>query len=133
MENKTLGKVILSLRKEKNMTQQELAEKLNITDKAISKWERDLSYPDIDSLPKIAEIFDISIDELLKVKITKPEEENIFEKNRDLINLILKAVSLAMGVAVVVLSILKSIDPSSGLTLLAIAVTCIGILLLREN
>lgn len=133
MENKTLGKIILSLRKEKNMTQQELAEKLNITDKAISKWERDLSYPDIDSLPRIAEIFDISIDELLKVKITKPEEENIFEKNRDLINLILKAVSLAMGVAVVVLSTLKSIDPSSGLVLLAIAVTCIGILLLRDN
>ena len=45
-----LGTKIAKLRKEQNMTQQELANKLNITDKAVSKWERGLSYPDITSI-----------------------------------------------------------------------------------
>lgn len=40
MDNIKFGKLILKLRKEKNMTQKELAEKLNVTDKAVSKWER---------------------------------------------------------------------------------------------
>lgn len=75
MKKQTLGMMISSLRKEKGMTQLELAEKMGVTDKAVSKWERDLSLPDINSIPKLAEIFDISVDELMQVK-TEMREKN---------------------------------------------------------
>ena len=52
MEQKKLGDIIVELRKKQHLTQQELANKLNITDKAVSKWERGLSYPDITSISK---------------------------------------------------------------------------------
>ena len=66
MEKETLGAFVCELRKEKQMTQKEMAEKLGITDKAISKWERGLSYPDISMLEPIAELFDVSVMELLQ-------------------------------------------------------------------
>ena len=53
---KTLGMMIAELRKQHGMTQLELAEKMGVTDKAVSKWERDLSCPDINSIPRLAEI-----------------------------------------------------------------------------
>lgn len=51
MEKETFGGMITTLRKEKGMTQLELAEKMGVTDRAVSKWERDLSYPDINIYP----------------------------------------------------------------------------------
>ena len=60
MEEKTFGNMVAALRKAKGWTQLELAEKMGITDKAVSKWERDLSYPDISSLPRLAEILGVS-------------------------------------------------------------------------
>lgn len=65
---KTLGTMISSLRKDKGMTQLELAEIMGVTDKAVSKWERDLSCPDINSIPKLAEILEISVDDLMQGK-----------------------------------------------------------------
>ena len=56
MEKETLGAFVCELRKEKQMTQKEMAEKLGITDKAISKWERAESLPDILVLKQIADI-----------------------------------------------------------------------------
>lgn len=61
----TLGKRIAINRKRLGLTQDQLAEKLGITAQAVSKWENDLSCPDISILPKLADIFEISIDELL--------------------------------------------------------------------
>ena len=58
MNSSKVGKLILNLRKEKNMTQKEVADKLNISDKTISKWERGLGYPDISLLSKLSNIFD---------------------------------------------------------------------------
>ncbi|EMB63892.1 hypothetical protein SMU103_05051 [Streptococcus mutans SA38] len=55
------------------MTQLELAEKMRVTDKAVSKWERDLSFPDINSIPKLAEIFEMSVDDLMQVKTNTKE------------------------------------------------------------
>ncbi len=63
-----IGKKIVSLRREKNMTQTELADRLNVSFQAVSNWERGQSMPDISKLPELAEIFEISIDELLGVK-----------------------------------------------------------------
>ena len=105
MSKKTLGMMISSFRKEKGMTQIELAEKMGVTDKAVSKWERDLACPDVSTLPKLAEIFDVSVDELMQCKA---ESQNEKEKDfTSVIHMIMKAVALAMGVGVVVLSILK--------------------------
>lgn len=61
----TLGKRIIAHRKRLSMTQDKLADQLGITAQAVSKWENDQSCPDITMLPKLAEIFGISIDELL--------------------------------------------------------------------
>lgn len=60
------GKFIAKNRKSMNMTQNELAEKLHITDKAVSKWERGLSFPDISILIPLSEILNISLYDLLK-------------------------------------------------------------------
>jgi transcriptional regulator with XRE-family HTH domain len=63
--DQTLGKRISAHRKQLGLTQDQLAEKLGVTAQAVSKWENDQSCPDISMLPKLAEIFGTSIDELL--------------------------------------------------------------------
>ena len=60
------GKFIASCRKEKGLTQAQLAEKLNITDRAVSKWETGKSLPTTDQIILLSEIFDCSLDTLLK-------------------------------------------------------------------
>ena len=62
----TLGALIARTRKEKGMTQLELAEKMGVTDKAVSKWERDLSCPDVSSLPTLAQVLGLSLEELMQ-------------------------------------------------------------------
>lgn len=66
MEKKTIGQFIAALRKANGMTQKELAEKLNVSDKAVSRWERDESAPDLSLIPVIAEIFGVTSDEILR-------------------------------------------------------------------
>lgn len=66
MDNQKFGQFILSLRKEKGWTQLELAEKLNVTDKAVSKWERGVGFPDIKMIEPIAEVFDVSILKIMR-------------------------------------------------------------------
>lgn len=65
MNQQKLGNFISKLRKEKGLTQQDLANELNLTDKAISKWERGLSCPDISLLIPLSEILEVSVNELL--------------------------------------------------------------------
>ena len=60
-----IGKFIANCRKEKNITQEQLAEKLFITDRAVSKWERGLSLPDADKMLDLCNILDINVNELL--------------------------------------------------------------------
>ncbi len=66
MEKKTIGSFIAALRRAEGMTQRELAERLNVSDKTISRWECDEGYPDITQIPVIAEIFGVTADELLR-------------------------------------------------------------------
>lgn len=68
MDNNKIGKYIASLRKEKNLTQQQLGDKLFVTDKAVSKWERGLSLPDITILEKLAMELDTDIYSILQVE-----------------------------------------------------------------
>lgn len=74
MENKTIGEVISEHRKQKGLTQRALAEQLNVTDKAVSKWERDIARPDIHTVPRLAEILDIPIEMLLNIPINANSE-----------------------------------------------------------
>ena len=66
MEKKTIGAFIAALRKAKGMTQQEVADRLNISNKSVSRWERDECTPDLSLIPALAEIFGVTCDELLK-------------------------------------------------------------------
>lgn len=130
MTTKTTGEIISSIRHEKGLTQKELAEQLNVTDKAVSKWERDIALPDINTLPELAEILDITIEELINAKPQK------IKQNRKIdffIDLILKTIPLAMGVAVVITSILNELSMQSGFTMLGIGVFCIGLYLLKNK
>ena len=127
---KTLGMMIAELRKEKGMTQLELAEKMGVTDKAVSKWERDLSCPDINSLPNLAEILGVTVDELMQIK---REAENPKQSPKEIAQLIFKVVPLAMGVAVVVLSIMDELPIQSGFIMLGIGMFCAGMVLLNEK
>ena len=65
MDNIKIGNLIYQLRKEKNMTQLQLAEKLGISDKAVSKWERGLGSPDLSIMPKLSEILGVDLEKLL--------------------------------------------------------------------
>ena len=69
----TIGKRIMTLRKSRGMTQDQLAEKVGVSAQAVSKWENDISCPDISLLPKLAEIFSVTTDSLLGV----PEKTEI--------------------------------------------------------
>lgn len=78
----SLGKKIHELRRDKDMTQEALAERMNVSAQAVSKWENDLSAPDITALPKLASIFDITVDELLGAD-PEPEVRLLPEAERD--------------------------------------------------
>ena len=64
----TIGKRIAQLRKEKGMTQEEISQKMEVSAQAVSKWENDQTCPDITSLPKLAKILGVTVDELLSGK-----------------------------------------------------------------
>jgi len=129
LANRTMGEMIATLRREKGMTQKELADLLNITDKAVSKWERDLSFPDTQTIPKLAEIFGISVEELLQAKVTPTQGH---KGANYLVDLILKVIPVAMGAAVIVTSVLGELDSASGFTMLGIGMACLGLYQLKH-
>ena len=65
MNREKVGSLIYKLRKEKNMTQKQMADLLNISDKTVSKWERGLGCPDVSILTNLSKIFDINIEKIL--------------------------------------------------------------------
>ena len=110
------------------MTQNDLADKMNVTDKAVSKWERNLSCPDINSIPKLAEILGVSVEKLLNAQ-TKQENSKV----EDIINIALIGVSLAMGICIVVTSVLKQIDINNAIIMLGIGLSCLSIYSLKNK
>lgn len=89
MEKKTIGKFIAVLRKANGMTQKDLADKLFVSDKTVSRWERDECDPDLSLIPAIAELFGITTDELLRGERNSPasaeyqnEDEIIKQKKK---------------------------------------------------
>ncbi|MFA7506618.1 MAG: helix-turn-helix transcriptional regulator [Bacilli bacterium] len=81
-----LGKTIKRLRVSKDMTQEEIANMLGTSIQSVSRWENEQTYPDITMLPIIANIFEVSVDELLNVDTFKQQEEIklIVEQNKAL-------------------------------------------------
>ncbi|MCH5197560.1 MAG: helix-turn-helix transcriptional regulator [Oscillospiraceae bacterium] len=78
-----IGKNIAKLRKQGNLTQDQLADMVGVSPQAVSKWENELSCPDITLLPSISKIFGVSVDELLGNEITDEkirETQNNYEK-----------------------------------------------------
>jgi len=130
MEKQTMGEIISSLRKEKGMTQKDLAEKMGVTDKAVSKWERNLSCPDISTIPRLAEALDTTVERLLDVEPLEKTEER---PKVDVMELILKAIPLAMGTALTVVSMIEWRNPwSPYFWMTGLAVFCLSLRQLRE-
>lgn len=83
MNPKDSGIFISLLRKEKDLTQKQLAEKINVSDKAVSRWETGKGYPDVNSLVALSELFEVSVNEILSGErssgedISKKADENI--------------------------------------------------------
>ena len=128
MSKATMGQIIANARKKQNLTQKQLAEQMGVTDKAVSKWERDLSCPDVNSLAELAKVLDISVEQLLKCE-SRPSAN----KKTDLADTILLAVALAMGVCTVVIAVLNEITAESAGTLLGIGVFCLSLYLLKNR
>lgn len=130
MAKQTMGEIISNLRRERGMTQKDLADKMGVTDKAVSKWERDLSCPDISSLPRLAEALGTSVNVLMDVK---PEAEQKPDWNK-IIALILTAMPLAMGVGLAVVSVIEHHTPwSAYFFMTGLGLFCLALKNLREQ
>ena len=119
MNYETIGKFIQSKRKEKGLTQKELAEKLGVTDKAVSKWERGLGCPDVSILEILAKELDTSILEILKGRIIEDEIIKVTEANdyvketinytknktKEIINKIIVFLTISISILLLILNI----------------------------
>ena len=83
MDCTSVGGFIAELRKEKGLTQAELAERVGVTGGAVSKWERGLCYPDIETVVRLAEVLDLSVGEILagqRIQVYTPETVDTLAK-----------------------------------------------------
>lgn len=135
---KIIAKNIQSLRKEAGITQIELAERLNYSDKAVSKWERGDSLPDITVLKHIADMFGVTVDYLLNEEHDLPElsvaTKKLIRKNRTIITLLATAlVWLVATAAFVILGLLPYKTPMTWMSfVVAIPVSCIVLLVFNS-
>ena len=120
MNQEKIGKFIAKVRKEKKMTQQELAKKLNITDRAISHWENGRSMPDAGIMLELCKLLDINVNELLSAKkiikesYNEQAEENLLEMRREIESknkkiLILNRIITFLGVVIYLLIVIAAI------------------------
>ena len=75
MNNNSIGSFLAALRKANGLTQKQLAEKLNVSDKAVSRWERDECAPDLSLIPVLAELYGVTSDEILRGQRAAPESQ----------------------------------------------------------
>ena len=131
-----IGTNIAAFRRRMGITQAELAEKLNYTDKAVSKWERGESVPDVTTLVQVAELFSVSLDELTgltEIEREKIEPARVVRKANKSVVLTLASL-LVWFVAMLVYVVLASLNVSKSWIgfLYAIPANAIVILCLRS-
>lgn len=108
MARNTIGQFIAALRKANGLTQQEVADRLNVSNKAVSRWERDECTPDISLIPALAELLGVTCDELLKgerIPVPAPAEKRepkIEKQVRNLINRTLSSFRTRIWISVTV-------------------------------
>ena len=89
----TIGKRIAFFRKEKGLTQEELAGHMGVSPQAVSKWENDQTCPDISALPKLSRLFGVTVDELLEGKEALPAVRVLPpEERRDIKDMLLRVI-----------------------------------------
>jgi len=94
MDSKVFGRFIAEIRKEKNMTQADLAGIIGVTDKAISRWERGIGFPDINTLEPLAKALDLSVVELMRSQKSDMENKNQNLSESDVVELMDNAVKM---------------------------------------
>ena len=140
MDQEKIGKFITSKRKEKNLTQSELAEKLGVTDRAVSNWENGKNMPDLSLFKPLCEILNISINELMSgeklndLEYNKKLEENIIttidyiDKKNTKSNDIKNIIYLTIGVITLILSnIIFNKELETSLTLISLMLIIYGV------
>ncbi len=126
-----IGEKIYNLRKKKNLSQEELANILNVSRQSISKWETGESTPDLDKIVPLCNFFEISTDEFLKGKDIVYERKLKEEKKKN------KALTLSLclvifGIMIILTMILEELEVSEGMigAIIMLGITLIGVLLI---
>ena len=116
-----LGKKIIEMRKNSKLSQEQLAEKLDVTRQTISNWENGKFYPDIDALVKISKFFNISLDDLLKYddKVLEylKDSTDVVKSNKKLLYAIL------LNILVIILFIIVGITANENVAIIIIVFT----------
>lgn len=138
MELKSIvAKNLVDLRKNAGFTQIEIAEKLNYSDKAVSKWERGESLPDVETIKKLADLYSVSVDAILREQkdITKRIHKYALTPSQRML-IILISVGLVWAVATTVFSVLCWVDVDNLVAsysfILALPVTFIVIIIFNS-
>ena len=96
-----LGEKLIKLRKDKNLSQEEVAEKLGVTRQTISKWETNESTPDLNKIVPICNLYDITTEELLTDKIiVKKENNKVKNQSLKLIDSIISTIALLLYLSI---------------------------------
>ncbi len=119
MEKKSIGQFIAALRKANGMTQQDIADRLNVSNKAVSRWERDECAPDISLIPALAEILGVTCDELLKgERILNTDTSERAERKEPKVDRQVKAL------------VSRTLSSFKTLTWIALAISVVGLILM---
>lgn len=114
MNTKQFGAFLARCRHDKGLTQAQLAERLHVTDKAVSRWERGIGFPDIQTLEPLAEILDVRVDELIRAERSAPaadrdaETLSIVQATADLVRS--RAQEQTAGVLAIFMIVLMSVQ-----------------------
>lgn len=95
MDSKVFGQFIAGIRKENNMTQADLAELIGVTDKAVSRWERGIGFPDINTLEPLANALGISVPELMRSEKSEMEKKKSGLSDNEVTEMMANAVEMA--------------------------------------
>lgn len=109
----TIAEKIKQLRKDNKMTQEDLAEKLNVPRETISKWETNIAIPDEDNIVAVSKLFNITTDELLDYKV-----ETVKKKKQFIIDMIVLAVGIIGFILFVIMLLTKQFDETSSVIII---------------